>query len=90
MPEISRFYGIIIRMFWEAKSRHNRPHFHAYYQGNDISVSIDDEIKILAGTFPKRQVRLVLAWAELHKQELMDNWTLVEIGEKTFTIDPLK
>ena len=90
MPEISRFFGIIIRMFVEAQSKHHRPHFHAYYQGQDISVSIDDEIEILAGTLPAKQERLVLAWAELHKQELMDNWILLHSGEKTFSIEPLK
>jgi len=77
-------------MFAEFQSKHNRPHFHAYYQGSDISVAIDDNIEIIVGDFPKRQERLVLAWAELHREELMDNWLLLYSGERTFSIEPLK
>lgn len=90
MPEISRFFGIIIRMFAEFQTRHNRPHFHAYYQGSDISVSIDQEIEVMAGNFPKKQERLVLAWAEVHHQALIDNWILLRSGERTLPIEPLK
>lgn len=90
MPEISRFYGIIIRMYWEAESKHNSPHFHAYYQGENLVVAIDNEIDVLAGTIPNKQKRLILAWAELHKKELIDNWKLTQLGEKPFSIEPLK
>ena len=90
MPEVSRFYGIIIRMFNEALSKHRRPHFHAYYQGSNISVSIDHEVQVIAGTFPRKQERLVLAWAEMHQQELIDNWELIQSGATIFSIEPLK
>ena len=90
MPEISRFFGIIIRIYFELQTQHNRPHFHAYYQGKDIAVAIDNEIEVIAGSFPKRQERLVLAWAELHRKELLDNWTLAQIGERTYPIEPLR
>jgi hypothetical protein len=62
MPEISRFFGIVIRMFVEAGGQHHTPHFHAYYQEH---IGIYDIIRIerLAGSLPRRQERLVLAWA---------------------------
>jgi len=63
MPEISRFYGVIIRMFMEPNAPHHRPHFHAYYQ-NDVAIYAVDSIEIIAGSFPIRQQRLVEAWAE--------------------------
>jgi len=88
MPEISRFFGIIIRMFYEPQSKHHRPHFHAYYQGQNVSISIDEEIEVLAGSLPKKQERL--AWAEVHRKELLDNYTLMQLGEKPFSIEPLK
>ncbi len=90
MPELSRFFGIVIRMFAEFQSKHNRPHFHAYFQAENISVSIDETIEVVAGIFPKKQERLVLAWAELHQQELRDNWLLLQNGERTFSIEPLR
>ncbi len=61
MPEISRFYGVIIRMFMEPNAPHHRPHFHAYYQ-NDVAIYAVDSIEIIAGSFPIRQQRLVEAW----------------------------
>ncbi len=67
MPEISRFFGIIIRMFVEAGGPHHTPHFHAYYQ-EYVAIYNIDKIELLAGTMPRRQERLVLAWAELHQE----------------------
>lgn len=90
MPELSGFYGIIIRMFNKASSKHNRPHFHAFYQGNNIAVSIDDEVEVVAGHFPRKQERLVLAWTEMHIDELRDNWELTQSGERVISIEPLK
>jgi hypothetical protein len=89
MPEISRFFGIIIRMFVEAGGQHHTAHFHAYYQEH---VGIYDIVKIerLGGSLPRRQERLVLAWAELHQQELMTNWETLQEGRPPIKIDPLK
>jgi hypothetical protein len=89
MPEISRFFGIIIRMFVEAGGQHYTPHFHAYYQEH---VGIYDIAKIeqSAGSLPRRQERLVLAWAELHQQELLANWSTLQEGRPPIKIDPLK
>ncbi len=73
MPELSRFFGIIIRMYMEAGGPHHLPHFHAYYQ-DDVAVVRVDPIEIVAGNLPRRQRRLVEAWAELHQEELIADW----------------
>lgn len=72
MPEISRFFGIIVRMYAEAGEQDHRPHFHAYYQ-DDVAIFGIDAIEALAGSLPRRQQRLVEAWAELHQEELAEN-----------------
>ena len=67
MPELSRFFGIIIRMFVEVRGPHHRPHFQAYYQ-DDVAIFGIDPVDLLAGKLPRRQRRLVEAWAELHQE----------------------
>lgn len=89
MPELSRFYGIIIRMFMEAGIQHHTPHFHAYYQENTAVFSIDP-VELVAGIFPKKQQRLVEAWAELHKNEILEDWQLLQNGILPNPIEPLK
>ncbi len=89
MPEISRFFGIIIRMFMEPAVGHNRPHFHAYYQEYVAVIGID-EIELIAGEFPRKQQRLVIAWAELHQAELKRDWEKLQSGQLPFKIEPLK
>jgi hypothetical protein len=88
VPEISRFYGIVIRMFVETGAPHHRPHFHAYYQ-DTVGVVAIDSIELIAGMLPKRQQRLVEAWAEIHRPELLDNWILLQSGRPAAKIDPL-
>lgn len=88
MPTISMFYGIIIRMFC-APDEHNPPHFHAYYQNYKVVIDINT-CEVREGKFPKKQLKLVLAWAELRLEELQANWTLVMNGELPFKIEPLK
>jgi hypothetical protein len=73
VPEISRFFGIIIRMFMEAGATHHTPHFHAYYQEHVGALSIDP-VELIAGDLPRTQRRLVEAWAELHREELKADW----------------
>ena len=90
MPELCRFYGILIRMYNEAASKHNRPHFHAYYQSDNAVVSIDDEVEVIADQLHKKQERLVLAWTEMHLNELRDNWELLQSRTKVFSIEPIK
>ncbi len=88
MPELSRFYGIIIRMYMEAGEPHHLPHFHAYYQ-DDVGVFGLDPIELIAGDLPRRQRRLVEAWAELHQDELVLDWERLQAGEAPEPIEPL-
>lgn len=88
MPELSRFYGIIIRMFIEVAERHHAPHFHAYYQEHVAVFSISP-VSLIAGSLPQRQQRLVEAWAELHQSELVADWNLLQEGRRPAAIAPL-
>jgi hypothetical protein len=86
MPEICRFYGIIIAMFY---SDHNPPHFHARY--GDQSVVIDiNTLRILEGNVPPRALGLVIEWAAQHQQNLLDDWQLAKNNQPPQKIDPLK
>jgi uncharacterized iron-regulated membrane protein len=88
MPELSRFFGIVIRMFAEAGGPHHNAHFHAYYQ-DDAAVFSIDPVEAIDGRLPPRQTRLVQAWAELHQDELLANWARLLEGELPEPIDPL-
>ena len=72
MPTISMFYGIIINMY--NNGEHNPPHFHATYQ--DYKATFDFDGKLLKGSMPQNKIKLIVAWAELHKDELIANWDL--------------
>jgi hypothetical protein len=85
MPEISRFLGIIIAMFYRD---HSPPHFHAIYGEYEITVEI--ESGVIYGHFPKRALRLVFEWLELHKNELLQNWKLAEEKKPLEKIAPLE
>ncbi len=89
LPEISRFFGIVIRMFAEPAAPHHRPHFHAYYQDERATVAID-AIEVIGGNLPAREMRLVLAWAEIHQQELLANWDALQRGGLSTKIEPLR
>ena len=88
MPTISMFFGIIVRMYC-GKAEHNPPHVHVYYQEYkaifDIAAAERTE-----GELPPRQTRLVVAWLELHREELMADWHLASQGELPFQIEPLR
>lgn len=88
MPIISMFYGIIIRMYLLDGNRHSLPHIHARYGDYEASISIIDG-EILAGEIPRKQLRLVQAWIELRRDELMANWEIAMAGENPYKIDPL-
>ena len=88
MPIISMFYGIIIRMYLLDNKHHNLPHIHAKYAEFEASVGID-EGEILAGKLLKKQLRLVQAWIELHRDELLANWEIATCGENPYKINPL-
>jgi hypothetical protein len=89
MPELSRFFGIIIRMFSEAGMAHHLAHFHAYFQDQAAVFSIRP-VELIAGTLPQKQRRLVEAWAELHQAELILDWQLLHAGRAAVPIEPLK
>lgn len=88
MPELSRFHGIIIRMYTEVGGPHHTPHFHAYYQ-DDVAVYGLDPVELIAGHLPRRQRRLVEAWAELHQAELIADWQLLQSGEPPLPIEAI-
>ena len=88
MPTLSMFFGIIIRMYYAPKE-HNPPHIHAYYQDSTAVINISD-YNLIEGQLPSKQFRLVVAWIEIHKEELLADWELCQNGEKPFAIDPLK
>lgn len=88
MPIISMFYGIIIRLYLIDNQHHNTPHIHAKYAEFEASLSIA-EGEPLAGELPRKQLRLVQAWIELHRDELMADWELAVMGEMPYKIAPL-
>jgi hypothetical protein len=88
MPTLCMFLGILIKMNWKDIGQHNAPHFHAYYGDFEASFSLSGEL--LAGSFPRRQLAYVRAWALLHEDELQANWLLAANGEETFRIEPLR
>lgn len=85
MPEISRFLGIVISMYYD---EHNPPHFHAKYGNFKITVEIGSGI--VNGKFPKRALRAVLDWYDLHKEELLQDWYLAVKDQPLNTIEPLE
>ena len=88
MPVLSTFYGIIVRMYKEIGGKHNAPHIHAEYSGEEIVVALNGEV--LEGSFPKGKLKLLEAWMEIHHDDLEANWSLLSKGEQFFRIDPLK
>ena len=88
MPVISMFYGILIRMYLLDDKHHNLPHIHARYAEFEASINLSDG-EVLAGELPRKQLRLVQAWIELHRDELMANWELARSGELPYKIAPL-
>ena len=89
MPAISMFYGIIVYMYYLDNKQHSLPHIHAKFQETEIVLSIP-EGDILEGSIPNNKLKLLLAWIEIHRDELMANWELASKGEQVFKIDPLK
>jgi len=88
MPVLSTFYGIIVRMYREVGGRHNLPHIHAEYAGEEIVIALDGTV--LEGSIPKGKMKLLEAWMEIHREDLEANWKLLSNGEQFFRIDPLR
>ena len=88
MPTISSFFGIIIYLCFFDDERHGLPHSHAKYQGQEAVFSITDAA-IIVGAIPTAKARLVQAWIEIHREELLADWELAVNGLPPFPIDPL-
>ncbi len=86
MPEINRFYGIIVAMFF---GDHNPPHFYARYGGEKVAIEIET-LRILEGYLSPRALGLVIEWASQHRDELMQNWELARNNQTPRKIEPLK
>jgi len=89
MPTISMFYGIMILMFFRDNRRHHHPHIHVRYQGNEASVLLEDG-SVIDGFLPSKQLKMVQAWIEIHKEALFVDWELAVSGEEPFRIPPLQ
>jgi hypothetical protein len=89
MPAISMFYGIIVYMYFMDNKQHKLPHIHVKYQNDEVIVAIPDG-DILDGNIPKPQMKLLQAWIELHKDELLADWHLAVSGEQPYKIEPLR
>jgi hypothetical protein len=85
MPELSRFFGIVVRMFY---SDHEPAHFHAIYGEYEALIEIET-LSVLRGLLPRRGLALVLEWAALHRGELRDDWQRARNGETLKEIEPL-
>ncbi|NQT11200.1 MAG: DUF4160 domain-containing protein [Planctomycetes bacterium] len=85
MPEVSRFFGISIRMYFDD---HNPPHFHAIYNDTEAEVGFNP-IALLRGKLPRRALGMVMEWTAVHQQELLDNWELLRSDQTPRKIDPL-
>ncbi len=88
MPELCRFYNIVIKMLFKDNVQHNKPHFHVYYAEYEASVGIDGEL--LAGSLPVKQLRLVQAWTTIHEEELYAAWNKAVQGVPFAKIEPLR
>ena len=86
MPVVSLFYGIKIMFYYDD---HAPPHFHAEYAGNKALIDIMN-CTVIKSALPKKQLKLVLAWAVLHNDELMQNWKLAKNSEELIPVEPLK
>lgn len=85
MPTISMFYGILIKMFFVDIEKHHIPHIHAEYQGHTGVYSIP-EGELLGGSLPNQKQKLVIAWIEIHKDDLIADWELAVSGKNPFPI----
>lgn len=89
MPIVSQFYGIIIRIYFKDTEQHFLEHIHVQYNEYDAVYSIRN-IQVLEGTLPPKQHKLVIAWMEIHKEELIALWDVSQTDGDIFKIDPLK
>lgn len=89
MPVISVFFGIIVSMYFMDNRQHKRPHIHVKYQEDEAVFSIP-EGELLSGRLPKPKTRLVQAWIEIHREDLLAAWELAASGQPPLKIEPLR
>ena len=89
MPVISMFYGIIVLMYYFDNRLHQQPHIHVQYNDEEAVISIPDG-EIMEGGLHRAKMKLVQAWVELHRDELMADWKLAVNGQPLFKIEPLR
>jgi Domain of unknown function (DUF4160) len=89
MPVISMFYGVIVLMYYFDNRRHNLPHIHVQY-GEEEAVITIPEGELIEGSLKTAKLKLVQAWIEIHREELMANWRLAVSGQNVFKIEPLR
>ena len=89
MPVISLFYGLIVSMYYLDTKKHNLPHIHVRYGEREAVYQIPGG-QLLEGALPTNKEKLIKAWIEIHKEDLMANWSLAVSGNKVFNIEPLK
>ncbi|MBO7122666.1 MAG: DUF4160 domain-containing protein [Treponema sp.] len=87
MPELSRFFGLVIKMIYKDDDKHHKPHVHVFYGENEASVALDGEV--LDGKLPVRQYRILSGWLALHEDELYAAWNKAVRGEPFEKIPPL-
>jgi hypothetical protein len=89
MPVISMFYGIIVSLYFVDNRRHRAPHIHVKYQESEVVLGLPDG-DILDGSIPANKLKLVQAWIEIHRDELMADWELAASGQPPYKIEPLR
>lgn len=89
MPVISMFYGVIVMMYYFDNRRHQLPHIHVQYGGEEAVVSIPDG-DVIEGSIRANKLKLVQAWIEIHQEDLMADWQLAVNGQPIFKINPLR
>ncbi len=86
VPTISRFFGLTVAMYFDD---HGHPHFHVRHAEGAAKIRID-VVEVIDSSLPTRQLRIALAWAELHQLELLENWQRARAGERLNEIEPLR
>ena len=89
MPIISTFYGVIVYMFFYDNKKHHLPHIHVEYAEHTAIIGIEDGV-CLEGALPRKEMKLVQAWLEIHRDEVMADWSLAVRGLPIEKIDPLR
>lgn len=87
MPELSRFFGIVIKLLYRDNSQHHKPHVHVYFGEFEASIGVDGTL--LAGALPVKQLKLVQAWLVIHEEEVYGAWNNAVAGKPFQRISPL-